>query len=107
MAAAISLACFTSLTPPLARAQRAGQQVILGVECSRVYELGIDRQLNLRAGMIMVGCGLAGGGQPGQVSSSGPGQLGPPDTTSVDVITGSAAGAGVAYRLSLPPAAAR
>ncbi|PYJ29445.1 MAG: hypothetical protein DME90_05515, partial [Verrucomicrobia bacterium] len=30
-----------------------------GFDCSTVYEKGIDRQENLRAGLIMIGCGLS------------------------------------------------
>ena len=37
---------------------------VLGVECARVFELGIHKQENLRAGLIMMGCGLAPGGDP-------------------------------------------
>ncbi len=39
-------------------------------DCSRVYEMGIDKQMNLRASQIMVACGYATGGSPS--SSSGP-----------------------------------
>jgi|GEM_PF-1642622 len=40
------------------------EPTVLGVQCSRVNELGIDKQENLRAGMIRVGCGLEAGGDP-------------------------------------------
>ena len=33
-----------------------------GFDCSKIHELGIDRQENLRAGMIMIACGQAEGG---------------------------------------------
>src|SRR5438067_11395580 len=33
-------------------------------DCSKVHELGIDKQENLRAGAIMIFCGLAEGGIP-------------------------------------------
>src|SRR5438552_9120285 len=33
-----------------------------GFDCSRIHELGIDRQENLRAGAIMIFCGQAQGG---------------------------------------------
>src|SRR6267378_7524886 len=33
-----------------------------GFDCSRIRELGIDRQENLRAGAIMIACGEAQGG---------------------------------------------
>ncbi len=33
-----------------------------GFDCSQIYELGIDKQQNIRAGLIMIACGLAQGG---------------------------------------------
>src|SRR5439155_2165837 len=33
-----------------------------GFDCSQIYELGIDKQDNMRAGLIMIACGLAEGG---------------------------------------------
>src|SRR5712671_1395174 len=38
--------------------------VPVGFDCSRISELGIDRQENLRAGAIMIACGEAQGGTP-------------------------------------------
>src|ERR671931_1140199 len=32
------------------------------IDCSKIHELGIDRQENLRAGAIMIFCGLSEGG---------------------------------------------
>ncbi len=43
---------------------KAGEATVLGVQCSRVNELGVDKQENLRATMIRVGCGLEAGGDP-------------------------------------------
>jgi hypothetical protein len=40
-----------SLVPPL-------------FDCSRIHELGFDKQENLRAGAIMIACGLSEGGKP-------------------------------------------
>src|SRR5437867_5006337 len=34
-----------------------------GFDCSKIHELGIDRQENLRAGAIMIFCGLSEGGK--------------------------------------------
>src|SRR6059036_1660299 len=34
-----------------------------GFDCSRIHELGIDKQENLRAGAIMIYCGLSEGGK--------------------------------------------
>ena len=36
--------------------------VPVGFDCSRVHELGIDKQENMRAGAIMIACGRAQGG---------------------------------------------
>src|SRR2546430_10130745 len=35
-----------------------------GFDCSKIHELGIDRQENMRAGAIMIACGEAQGGAP-------------------------------------------
>ncbi len=43
---------------------KGGEATVLGVQCARVNELGIDKQENLRASMIRVGCGLEAGGDP-------------------------------------------
>ena len=31
-------------------------------DCSKIHELGIDKQMSLRAGAIMIACGQAQGG---------------------------------------------
>jgi hypothetical protein len=65
-------------------------------DCSTIREMGIDKQENLRAGAIMIFCGEAKGGEPGEASSStafsklvqramAPVTYG---TTDVDLITG-------------------
>jgi len=35
-----------------------------GFDCSKIHELGIDKQMNMRAGAIMIACGLSEGGIP-------------------------------------------
>src|SRR6267378_4186207 len=42
--------------------QSADPLVPVGFDCSRIHELGIDRQENMRAGAIMIACGRAQGG---------------------------------------------
>jgi len=42
--------------------QSADPLVPVGFDCSRIHELGIDRQENMRAGAIMIACGRAEGG---------------------------------------------
>lgn len=39
-------------------------------DCSKIREMGIDKQQNLRAGAIMIFCGEAKGGEPGETSLS-------------------------------------
>jgi hypothetical protein len=39
-------------------------------DCSKIHELGIDKQVSLRAGAIMIFCGEAQGGKPGKAPSS-------------------------------------
>jgi hypothetical protein len=41
-----------------------------GFDCSKIHELGIDRQEGLRAGAIMIFCGEAQGGEPVEAPSS-------------------------------------
>src|SRR5437660_6482214 len=43
-------------------AQPSDPLVPAGFDCSRVQELGIDKQENMRAGAIMIACGKAQGG---------------------------------------------
>jgi hypothetical protein len=40
-----------------------------GFDCSKIHELGIDKQVNLRAGAIMIACGLSERGIPFHGSS--------------------------------------
>jgi hypothetical protein len=41
-----------------------------GFDCSKIHELGIDKQESLRAGAIMIFCGEAQDGEPGEAPSS-------------------------------------
>src|SRR5205823_6032194 len=61
---------------------------VLGVDCSRIAELGIDRQANLRAAAIRVGCGLEPPGKPGTTSAA-PTVPVPAAPTNTNTITGS------------------
>src|SRR6266498_3269746 len=63
------------------------------IDCSKITELGIDRQENLRAGAIMIYCGLSEGGKaaPGHAFSKLVQSLMAPlayGDTDVDLITG-------------------
>jgi hypothetical protein len=64
-----------------------------GFDCSRIQELGIDKQENMRAGAIMIACGEAQGGSPstgGAFSQLIQSLLAPLvyGTTDVDLVTG-------------------
>ena len=67
-----------------------------GFDCSKIHQLGIDKQVSLRAGAIMISCGAVQGGEPGKApSSSAFSKLGQNLTaptvyggTDVDLITG-------------------
>ncbi|MFZ3374950.1 MAG: sialidase family protein [Chthoniobacterales bacterium] len=43
-----------------------------GFDCSKIHELGIDKQMNFRAGAIMIACGQAQGGGTSATSPSSP-----------------------------------
>src|SRR5262249_2787639 len=65
----LSLALFAAnpfgRSAPVAKAQQKApgpinlQLLPAGFDCATVYEKGIDRQENLRAGLIMIACGLS------------------------------------------------
>src|SRR5205809_135078 len=41
-------------------------------DCSRIHELGIDKQMNMRASQIMIACGYMAGGSPAKAGGSAP-----------------------------------
>ena len=43
-----------------------------GFDCSKIHELGIDKQMNFRAGAIMIACGEAQGGRTSAASPTFP-----------------------------------
>jgi hypothetical protein len=63
-----------------------------GLDCSKIYELGIHKQENFRAGAIMIACGEAEGGSPtpsGETSQFVQELLSPLfGTADVDLVTG-------------------
>jgi len=72
--------------PGIAKADgKLSDQSVLGVQCSQIFELGIDKQENLRATMIRVACGLDA---PGYVAQDGEGIESPEDFTNINLITG-------------------
>src|SRR5947209_16011323 len=46
--------------------------VPVGFDCSKIHELGIDKQENFRAGAIMIACGEMPGVAPSATSTLGP-----------------------------------
>ena len=65
------LGTFSAITASSAQAQQKYKTIDVpglppGFDCSKVHELGIDKQENMQAGRIMIACGLAeGGSAPG------------------------------------------
>src|SRR5690349_10127205 len=66
--ALLGFGTFASITANSAQAQQKKTKILNiqglppGFDCSKIHELGIDRQENLRAGQIMIACGEAHGG---------------------------------------------
>lgn len=63
-----------------------GPPSMLGVPCADVYNQGIDRQENLRATLIMVGCGLSAAGDPDSAPTAG--DFAPEAFLNTNLITG-------------------
>ncbi|HEV8417392.1 MAG TPA: sialidase family protein [Candidatus Udaeobacter sp.] len=72
------LGAFSALTASMARAQQSNNIIANSkdplvpneFDCSKIHELGIDKQLNFRAGAIMIACGQAQGGELREAPSS-------------------------------------
>ena len=64
------LDAFSALTASMAQAQQKNKIITNskdplvpnGFDCSKIHELGIDKQMSFRAGAIMIACGQAQGG---------------------------------------------
>src|SRR5438552_824154 len=64
------LGTFSTVTASTAQAQQKNKIITNsidplvppGFDCSKIHELGIDKQMNFRAGAIMIACGQAQGG---------------------------------------------
>jgi hypothetical protein len=86
------LGTFSAITASSAQAQQKTRIIDVpglppGFDCSKVHELGIDKQENMQAGRIMIACGLAeGGSAPG---GSAPGRA--TDTAASSGTSGSSA----------------
>src|SRR5712691_6659946 len=74
------LGAFSALTASMAQAQQNNKIITNskdplvpnGFDCSKIHELGIDKQMNFRAGAIMIACGQAQGGGTSASSSLSP-----------------------------------
>jgi hypothetical protein len=42
----------------------------VGIDCSQIHALGIDKQDNLRAGLVLIECGLVQGGHPSGIAGT-------------------------------------
>src|SRR5438093_13559646 len=65
--ALLGFGTFSAITAGSAQAQQKHKIIDVpglppGFDCSKIHELGIDKQENLRAGAIMIACGEAQGG---------------------------------------------
>jgi hypothetical protein len=81
--AGVSLALLATAKPPVASLNQPAQKYnptgssidlsVLppGFDCSQIHQKGIDRQDNMRAGAIMIACGLAEGGSAPTGGTSG------------------------------------
>ena len=73
------LGAFSALTASMAQAQQKHKIITNskhplvpnGFDCSTIHELGIDKQMNFRAGAIMIACGQAQGGGTSASSPEG------------------------------------
>ena len=69
---------FSALTASMAQAQQKNKIITNskdplvpnGFDCSKIHELGIDKQMNFRASAIMIACGQAQGGGTSTTSPS-------------------------------------
>jgi hypothetical protein len=74
------LGAFSALTASMAQAQQKNKIITNskdplapnGFDCSKIHELGIDKQMNFRAGAIMIACGQAQGGGSSAASPTSP-----------------------------------
>jgi hypothetical protein len=73
------LGAFSAVAAGMAQAQQKNKIITNskdplvpnGFDCSKIHELGIDKQMNFRAGAIMIACGEAQGGRTSATSPLG------------------------------------
>src|SRR5467141_895529 len=71
--ALLGFGTFSAITAGSAQAQQKHKIIDVpglppGFDCSKIYDLGIDKVENLRAGRIMIACGEAPGGSASATS---------------------------------------
>lgn len=74
------LGVFSALTASMAQAQQKNRIITNskdplvpnGFDCSKIHELGIDKQMSFRAGAIMIACGQAHGGRTSGIRRASP-----------------------------------
>src|SRR5207244_10262091 len=74
------LGAFSALTASMAQAQQKNKIITNskdplvpnGFDCSKIHELGIDKQMNFRAGAMMIACGQVQGGGTSASSALSP-----------------------------------
>jgi hypothetical protein len=74
------LGAFSALTANMAQAQQQHKIITNskdplvpnGFDCSKIHELGIDKQMNFRAGAVMIACGQGQGGGTSTTSPASP-----------------------------------
>src|SRR5258707_11884739 len=76
---------FVALAGAAQAQEKSSSQTVLGVPCSEIAERGIDKQENLRATLIRVGCGLDA---PGEAEGGGADGINAVDADNINVITG-------------------
>src|SRR5438874_12390194 len=73
------LGAFSAVTASIAQAQQKNKIITsstdllvpVGFDCSKIHELGIDKQENFRAGAIMIACGEVPGAATSATSTLG------------------------------------
>jgi hypothetical protein len=74
------LGAFSAVAAGMAQAQQKNKIITNskdplvpnGFDCSKIHQLGIDKQMNFRAGAIMIACGEAQGGGTSATSPTSP-----------------------------------
>jgi len=64
--------CVLPLLVVLVYTPARAQMTSVGIDCSQVSALGIDRQINMRAGRVKIECGLAPAGAPAAAGQAAP-----------------------------------